>query len=182
MQDSGPGLQWFAFLSSSSSSCPWDVGPADCVPRALTRSSPGMGQEDRQASCPGGFQTALKCKWQVLSPLCFSEPLPGSFMRLQALSSYLWPHFPTSQQGSKDRQRCKNKERRLIGGCVPAEQGDLTCASSGRVALSHGGWEGSVEDQVKRGPSPLVPGGSCIASWVCSNHPFGFVLSTSIQW
>lgn len=97
------------------------------------------GRTVRPLALVGFKLPALKCKWQVLAPLCLSEPPPGSFMRLQALSSQLWPRFPPSQQGSKDRQRGENKKRRLMRGRGPAGQGYLACASSCRVPLSRGG-------------------------------------------
>ena len=122
MQVSSRGLWWFTCLSSSSSCMGYS---ADQAARSGTQGhsvpKPGYwwGWTVRPLALVGFKLPALKCKWQVLAPLCLSEPPPGSFMRLQALSSQLWPRFPPSQQGSKDGRRGENKERRRMRGRGP---------------------------------------------------------------
>lgn len=82
------GLRGFTFSPSSSYS------PGGCVAsRLVPKRRPWQGRADRPLALVGFKPPALKCKWQVLAPLCLLEHPPVSFMRLQALSSPLWPRF-----------------------------------------------------------------------------------------
>lgn len=129
-----------------------------------------------------GFKPpALKCKWQVLAPLCLLEHPPGSFMRLQALSSQLWPRF-SSFSARLQRQGWRREQGEEAHWCLcPRWAGRPGLCIFQPRPFEPGGWEGGAEDQVKRGPSPPGAGGSCSASWERSNHPLCFVPSTSIR-
>lgn len=113
------------------------------------------------ASCLGGFpMICLDVQMAgANSFLPVSHP-PGSFMRLQTFSSTLWPHFPNSQQGSKDRQDRQGEDE-----CFPTGQGDLAHASSSYGPLSCRGWEGSESPGLRGAPreSALHPGNALIS-------------------
>lgn len=105
-----------------------------------------------------GFKPpALKCKWQVLAPLCLLEHPPGSFMRLQALSSQLWPHF-SSFSARLQRQGWRREQGEEAHWCLcPRWAGRPGLCIFQPRPFEPGGWEGGAEDQVKRVLPPLAP-------------------------
>lgn len=76
-----------------------------------------QGRADRPLALVGFKPPALKCKWQVLAPLCLLEHPPGSFMRLQALSSRLWPRF-SSFSARLQRQASRREQGEEAHWCL----------------------------------------------------------------
>lgn len=168
---SGPGLQWFSSCRPHPPASPVYDRPAASGPRAIAHPRLGTGGEGQSGLLPRWISNLEVQMAGVGSSVPFRASAWLFYEMTGTFISALAPFFSFSARLQRQTTRQEQGEE-ARSQLHPHWAGRPGLRIFHHVPLSCGGWEGSTEDQVKRGPPPWAPAGRCVASWDRSNHPF----------